>query len=66
MPSFIIDIEKRMTNIQTFIVEADEIWAAQEKAMELAIAYDWPEPDHEEMTIMYINTEKEHWNGIPE
>ena len=66
MTRWIIDIEKRMTNIKSFTVEAEELWAAQEKAMELAVAYDWPEPDHEEMSVMYINTEEEHWNGKDE
>jgi hypothetical protein len=60
---YVIDIEKRMTNIHTFTVEADDYVSAQEKAMEKAIDFEWPDPDHEEMAIMYTETEEAHWNG---
>jgi hypothetical protein len=66
MPNYVIDIEKRMTNIMTFAVSAETYEEAHEKAMERAVAFNWPEPDHEEMAILYTHEERGRQNGQSE
>ena len=60
MPKFIVDIERIQTQIHSFEVEAGEIWAAEEKAFDMAvISLDWDKDRDADYNIMFSQTKDE-------
>ena len=57
---WLVDVEKRISNIETFYIYASTIKEAEEKAIDMAINHKWDDTkDHEEMSIAFIANDEE-------
>lgn len=63
--TFLIDVERKKSEIVTFEIKAKDLYEASQKATELAFSCDWPWDMKKSVSILY-GCEKEKGDGIPE